>query len=46
MAMMKLGISYTYFPGMYTALFPMIPAILALVMIVKERRHNLARVAA
>lgn len=38
MAMAKLGIGYSYFPGMYSALFPMIPAILALVMIVKERR--------
>jgi hypothetical protein len=37
--MVKLGVGYTYFSGMYTALFPMIPAILALVMIVKERKR-------
>ena len=42
MAMVKLGVGYTYFPGMYTALFPMIPAILALVMIVGERKARLA----
>jgi hypothetical protein len=40
MAMRKFGIGYEYFPGMYTALFPMIPAILALVMIVGEHRSG------
>jgi hypothetical protein len=39
MAMAKLGVGYTYFPGMYSALFPMLPAILALVMIVGERKR-------
>lgn len=39
-AMEKFGIGYVYFPGMYSALFPMIPAILALVMILKERRAS------
>ena len=33
------GVNYTYFPGMYTALFPMIPAILALVLIIQDHRE-------
>ena len=42
MAMVKLGVDYVYFPGMYSALFPMVPAILVLVMIVGERKARLA----
>ena len=38
LAMNKFDIGYQYFSGMYTALFPMIPAIIALVTIVGERR--------
>jgi hypothetical protein len=41
-AMVKFGIGYQYFSGMYTALFPMIPAILALVMILRARRSHAA----
>ena len=37
-AMIKLGVGYEYFSGMYTALFPMVPAILLLVMIVRDHR--------
>jgi hypothetical protein len=37
--MKQTGAPYTYFPGMYTALFPMIPAILALIAIVIATRH-------
>lgn len=37
-SMKKLGVDYGYFSGMYTALFPMIPAILGLVMILGEHR--------
>jgi hypothetical protein len=46
MAMKKFGIGYQYFSGMYTALFPMIPAILALVAIVGEHRGRAARATA
>jgi hypothetical protein len=35
--MVKSGGGYDYFSGMYTALFPMIPAILAVVEILRER---------
>ena len=45
LAMNKFGIGYEYFSGMYTALFPMIPAILALVMIVDEHRKARLQVA-
>ncbi len=38
--MIKEGVGYEYFSGMYTALFPMIPAVLALVVIVKERKKR------
>jgi hypothetical protein len=38
MAMKKLGVGYQYFSGMYTALFPMVPAIVALVTIVRDHR--------
>ena len=38
-AMHKFGISYQYFSGMYTALFPMIPAILAVTTIVRDYRR-------
>jgi hypothetical protein len=34
--MVQQGVGYEYFSGMYTALFPMIPAILALVIILKS----------
>lgn len=43
-AMNKFGIGYQYFSGMYTALFPMIPAIMALVTIVGEHRQRAAQV--
>ncbi len=36
--MVNEGVGYEYFSGMYTALFPMIPAILALVTIVKDHK--------
>lgn len=38
--MFKEGVSYQYFSGMYTALFPMIPAILALVTILKDYKEK------
>jgi hypothetical protein len=41
-AMNKFGIGYQYFSGMYTALFPMIPAILALVVIIHDHKQRLA----
>lgn len=44
-AMVKFGLGYGYFSGMYTALFPMIPAIMALVTIVGEHRARGARAA-
>lgn len=37
-AMFKYGIGYTYFSGMFTALFPMVPAILAAIAIVNDSR--------
>jgi hypothetical protein len=37
-AMHRFGIGYQYFSGMYTALFPMVPAIVALVAIVRDHR--------
>ncbi|MBM3539815.1 MAG: hypothetical protein FJX55_18555 [Alphaproteobacteria bacterium] len=46
MAMRKFGIGYEYFSGMYTALFPMIPAIIALVTIVRLHRRSSTTVAA
>jgi hypothetical protein len=46
MAMRTYGIGYEYFSGMYTALFAMIPAIIALVTIVGEHRRRSKRVAA
>jgi hypothetical protein len=39
-AMNKFGIGYEYFSGMYTALFPMIPAIMALATIVKDHKER------
>jgi hypothetical protein len=36
--MVQQGVRYQYFPGMYTALFPMIPAILALGVILQDHR--------
>ena len=41
-AMNKFGIGYHYFSGMYTALFPMIPAILALIVIIYDHKQRLA----
>jgi len=41
-AMIKFGIGYQYFSGMYTALFPMIPAILALLVIIHDHKQRLA----
>ena len=38
--MLQQGGDYAYFSGMYTALFPMIPAILALITIVYETRKQ------
>ncbi len=38
--MFKEGVGYQYFSGMYTALFPMIPAILALVTILKDQKEK------
>ncbi len=38
--MFKEGVGYQYFSGMYTALFPMIPAILALVTILKNHKEK------
>ena len=46
MAMRTYGIGYEYFSGMYTALFPMAPAIIALVMIVGDHRRRSEGVAA
>jgi hypothetical protein len=40
--MYQQGVNYEYFSGMYTALFPMIPAILALLVIVKEHKTRKA----
>ena len=37
--MVKEGVGYEYFSGMYTALFPMIPAILALTVIIRDHKH-------
>lgn len=45
-AMNKFSVGYEYFSGMYTALFPMIPAIMALVMIVGDHRQRAAQAAA
>jgi len=41
-AMNKFGIGYQYFSGMYTALFPMIPAILSLIVIIQDHKQRLA----
>ena len=41
-AMFKFGIGYTYFPGMVTALFPMIPAIMLVATALKDYRANVA----
>lgn len=38
--MVKEGIDYEYFSGMYTALFPMIPAILGLIIILKDHKKH------
>ena len=38
--MIKEGVAYEYFPGMYTALFPMIPAILALAIILSDHQKR------
>lgn len=38
--MVQEGVGYEYFSGMYTALFPMIPAILSLILIVKDYRKH------
>ncbi len=38
--MVQQGVGYEYFSGMYTSLFPMIPAILCLIIIVKDRRQQ------
>jgi hypothetical protein len=46
MAMNKFGIGYQYFAGMYTALFPMIPAILALTLLLRSQRSAVALAAA
>jgi hypothetical protein len=43
-AMNKFGIGYEYFSGMYTALFPIIPAIMALVTIMGEHRGRARQV--
>ncbi|WP_433438318.1 hypothetical protein [Nonomuraea sp. CA-141351] len=42
MRMVQEGVSYGYFSGMYTALFPMIPAILALRAILRTHRTRTA----
>lgn len=39
--MYKLGGGYEYFSGMYTSLFPMIPAIVALFVIIQEHKKYL-----
>lgn len=36
--MVQKGVGYEYFSGMYTALFPMVPAILALTVIIKDTK--------
>lgn len=41
--MNEFGGGYQYFSGMYTALFPMIPAILALATIIKDNKEGEAR---
>jgi hypothetical protein len=41
-AMNKLGIGYQYFSGMYTALFPMIPAILIVTTLLRDYRRAVA----
>lgn len=38
--MVQEGVGYEYFSGMYTALFPMIPAILSLIVIVQDRQKQ------
>jgi hypothetical protein len=38
--MVKFGVGYEYFSGMYTALFPMIPAIIALIAILKDYKKG------
>jgi hypothetical protein len=38
--MYKFDVGYRYFSGMYTALFPMIPAIMALATIVKDHKER------
>lgn len=38
--MVQQGVGYEYFSGMYTSLFPMIPAILSLMIIVKDRKQQ------
>jgi hypothetical protein len=42
MAALKLGVGYTYFGGMVTALFPMIPAIIMAASIFAEGRASQA----
>jgi len=42
-AMNKFGIGYQYFSGMYTALFPMIPAILIVMTLLRDERRAVAR---
>jgi hypothetical protein len=39
-AMYKYGIGYQYFSGMYTALFPMIPAIIAVITIIADHKQQ------
>ena len=41
-AMYKFGVGYQYFSGMYTALFPMVPAILALTVIIQDSQQRVA----
>ena len=41
--MFQYGVGYQYFSGMYTALFPMIPAIIALVTIIKDHQERKAQ---
>jgi hypothetical protein len=43
--MYKFDVGYRYFSGMYTALFPMIPAIMALATIVKDHQEREAKTA-
>jgi hypothetical protein len=42
--MYKFDVGYRYFSGMYTALFAMIPAIMALATIVKDHREREAKI--